>query len=140
MADRVFHAAGYMNHRFPTVAKRVVPRDDLVAVGTFVPVKGRIIPTGRNSEQEIARWLGVEDFDPGELKLGGGGAAGSQGGSDAGFTLTDWRAKYDHCPDCGGLPDDPQQTPEEGEVVGDLCTHPIHDSVAGDEGDLGVRR
>jgi len=31
------------------------------------------------------------------------------------------------CPDCGGRPDDPQHAPEEGEEVGDLCAHPIHD-------------
>lgn len=45
------------------------------------------------------------------------------------WDLTDWRAKYDRCPDCGGPPDDPRQMPEEGEMVGDLCTtHPIHDA------------
>jgi hypothetical protein len=32
-----------------------------------------------------------------------------------------------NCPECGGSADDPQQMPEEGEEVGDLCTHPIHD-------------
>jgi hypothetical protein len=31
------------------------------------------------------------------------------------------------CPDCGGSADEPRQAPEEGEEVGDLCTHPMHD-------------
>ena len=38
--QRVEHAAARMITRYPTIAKALVPADDLVAVGTFSPRDG----------------------------------------------------------------------------------------------------
>lgn len=73
LADRARHAAGRLEQDYPTVAKRLVPREALVAVGTFDPAQGRILLTGPHSEREVARWLGVDELDPAELNAGGGG-------------------------------------------------------------------
>lgn len=51
LADRAKHAAGRMLERYATAAARVVPRDALVAVGTFDFRESRISLTGSDSER-----------------------------------------------------------------------------------------
>jgi len=72
LADRALHAAGRLEQDAPTIAKMTVPRDALVAVGTFDPRGGRILLTGPHSEREVARWLQATELDPAELALDGG--------------------------------------------------------------------
>jgi hypothetical protein len=71
LADRAAHACGRMLQSYPTVAKRIVPREALVVVGTFEPRASRIILTGPQSERAVADWLGVPELDPAELEPGG---------------------------------------------------------------------
>jgi len=73
LADRATHAAGRMLGRYPTTAVRIVPRDALVAVGTFDSGKGRIRLTGPDSERTVAGWLGTPRLDPAELVRGAQG-------------------------------------------------------------------
>jgi len=68
LADRAVHACGRMRERYPTIAKRVVPREALVAVGTFDEAGGRILLTGEQSASAVATWLGVPTLDPAELR------------------------------------------------------------------------
>lgn len=63
-----------MLQSYPTVAKRTVPREALVVVGTFEPRSSRIILTGPQSERGVADWIGVPELDPAELKPGGRGS------------------------------------------------------------------
>ena len=72
LADRALHAAGRMDQEYPTTAKCEVPRDALVAVGTFDPDRVRIELTGPASEKAVAQWLGVAELDPAELERDGG--------------------------------------------------------------------
>jgi hypothetical protein len=67
LADRATHAAGRMLERYVTTAARIVPRDALLAVGTFDFHGGRIRLTGRDSERAVAAWLGTPRLDPAEL-------------------------------------------------------------------------
>jgi len=69
LADRVAHAHDRMATDYPTAAKMIVPRDALVAVGTFLPREGRIELTGPDSEARVAGWLsdGGRQLDPAEL-------------------------------------------------------------------------
>jgi hypothetical protein len=66
-ADRATHAAGRMLERYATTAVRIVPRDALLAVGTFDFDQGRIRLTGPDSERAVAGWLGTPRLDPAEL-------------------------------------------------------------------------
>lgn len=68
LADRAVHACGRLRERYPTIAKRMVPRSALVAVGTFDEAAGRIILTGEQSAAAVATWLGVPTLDPAELR------------------------------------------------------------------------
>jgi len=68
LADRAVHAYGRLRKRYPTIAKRMVPRGSLVAVGTFDEPAGRIILTGEQSAAAVATWLGVPTLDPAELR------------------------------------------------------------------------
>lgn len=68
LADRAVHAYGRLRERYPTLAKRMVPRVSLVAVGTFDEAGGRIILTGEQSASAVATWLGVPTLDPAELR------------------------------------------------------------------------
>lgn len=68
LADRAVHAYGRLRERYPTLAKRMVPRSALVAVGTFDEAGGRIILTGEQSASAVANWLGVPTLDPAELR------------------------------------------------------------------------
>ncbi len=68
LADRAVHAHGHLRERYPTIAKRMVPRGALVAVGTFDEAAGRIILTGDQSAAAVATWLGVPALDPAELR------------------------------------------------------------------------
>jgi hypothetical protein len=70
LADRVVHAFGRMLEDAPTTATRLVPRDALVAVGTFESRPGRIVLTGEQSAAAVASWLGVPVLDPAELRRG----------------------------------------------------------------------
>lgn len=71
LADRATHAAGRMLERYATTATRIVPRDALLAVGTFDFHEGRIRLTGSDSERTVAAWLGTPRLDPAELVQGG---------------------------------------------------------------------
>lgn len=73
LADRATHAAGRMLERYATTATRIVPRDALLAVGTFDFGKGKITLTGSDSEGAVAAWLGTPQLDPAELVQGGRG-------------------------------------------------------------------
>ncbi len=73
LADRATHAAGRMLERYATTAARVVPRDALLAVGTFDFRKGQITLTGADSERAVAAWLGTPQLDPAELVQGAPG-------------------------------------------------------------------
>lgn len=70
LADRATHAAGRMLERYATTATRIVPRDALLAVGTFDFREGKITLTGADSEHTIAAWLGAPRLDPAELAQG----------------------------------------------------------------------
>lgn len=82
LADRANQAAGRMIQSYPTTAMRSVPRDILMAVGTFDLQRRRIILTGPHSEGAVAEWLGMVQLDPAELRPSreaiGVGAAGSE--------------------------------------------------------------
>lgn len=67
LADRAVHAAGRMLEGYPTRSVKVVPREALVAVGTFSPRERRIVLTGPGSERDVAAWLGTLHLDPVEL-------------------------------------------------------------------------
>lgn len=71
LADRALHAAGRMDQEYPTTARCEVPRDSLLAVGTFDPVLVRVELTGPASRRAIAGWLGVDELDDAELEKGG---------------------------------------------------------------------
>jgi hypothetical protein len=75
LADRATHAAGRMLERYATSAARIVPRDALLAVGTFDFRSGRITLTGADSERVVAAWLGTPQLDPAELAQGARRAA-----------------------------------------------------------------
>lgn len=68
LADRANQAAGRMIQRYPTTAMRAVPRDALMAVGTFDPQGRQITLTGPHSEGAVAEWLGTVQLDPAELR------------------------------------------------------------------------
>lgn len=54
LADRANQAAGRMIQSYPTTAMRSVPRDILMAVGTFDLQKRQIFLTGPHSEGAVA--------------------------------------------------------------------------------------
>jgi hypothetical protein len=68
LADRANQAAGRMLQRYPTTEMRAVPRDVLMAVGTFDPQRRQIFLTGPHSEGAVAEWLGMVQLDPTELR------------------------------------------------------------------------
>jgi hypothetical protein len=68
LADRAIYAFGRLRDHAPTVAARLVPRDALIAVGTFDPRSGRIMLTGAQSAAAVATWLGVLEVSPVELR------------------------------------------------------------------------
>lgn len=70
LADRATHASSRMLEGYTTSASRIVPRDALVAVGTFDFGEGRITLTGADSERVVAAWLGTLGLDPAELDPG----------------------------------------------------------------------
>ncbi|MBS1845667.1 MAG: hypothetical protein JST53_14720 [Actinobacteria bacterium] len=70
LADRARHAFGRLVENYPTKACRLVPREALVAVGTFESRAGRIMLTGPHSETVVAAWLGVIGLAPEELASG----------------------------------------------------------------------
>ena len=73
LADRATHAAERMLERYATTAARIVPRDALLAVGTFDFREGRIRLTGSDSERAVSAWLGTPQLDPAELVQGARG-------------------------------------------------------------------
>jgi hypothetical protein len=70
LADRAVYACGRMTDSYPTTAAMSVPRDALVAVGTFDPSAGEIVLTGEQSAAAVAEWLGMPQLDPTELRRG----------------------------------------------------------------------
>jgi hypothetical protein len=85
LADRATQAAGRMIERYPTVARRVVSRDALTAVGTFDLRRRRIILTGPHSERAVAGWLGTVRLDPAELRPSSGAIGAGMATVDAGL-------------------------------------------------------
>jgi hypothetical protein len=71
LADRAVCAYGRLRERYPTLARRTVPREALVAVGTFDQAGGRIVLTGERSASAVADWLGLPSLDPAELRRSG---------------------------------------------------------------------
>jgi hypothetical protein len=55
---------------YPTAAAKSVPRDALVAVGTFDPDSSEIVLTGEQSAAAVAEWLAMPQLDPSELRRG----------------------------------------------------------------------
>lgn len=58
-ADRLVHAAGRHREHYPTVARLVVDRSELVRVGTFDLRAERARVDNRENRQQLAEWLGV---------------------------------------------------------------------------------
>jgi hypothetical protein len=55
-ADRAVYACGRMVGGYPTSAAMSVPREALVAVGTFDPMTSEIVLTGDQSAAAVAEW------------------------------------------------------------------------------------
>lgn len=70
LADRAVYACGRMADDYPTAAARLVPREALVAVGTFDPSTSEIALTGVQSAAAVAEWLDIPQLDPAELRPG----------------------------------------------------------------------
>jgi hypothetical protein len=70
LTDRAVYACGRMVDNYPTAAAMSVPRDALVAVGTFDPSTSEIILTGDQSAAAVAEWLDMPQLDPAELRRG----------------------------------------------------------------------
>jgi hypothetical protein len=70
LADRAVYACGRMVDSYPTAAAMSVPREALVAVGTFDPSASEIVLTGDQSAAAVAEWLDVPQLDPTELHRG----------------------------------------------------------------------
>jgi hypothetical protein len=70
LADRAVFACGRMVDDYPTAAAMSVPRDALVAVGTFDPDSNEIVLTGEQSAAAVAGWLDMPQLDPAELRRG----------------------------------------------------------------------
>ena len=64
-ADRVYHAWDRATAKYPTIARQLARRSDLIEVGTFEPIFGRI-ELDPNSAQLAADWLGlnVDQLEP----------------------------------------------------------------------------
>ncbi len=59
-ADRVHHAWGRHAANYPTVARALLPVEDLVAVGVYDPAEG-VISVAPDRLGDVARWLGVTE-------------------------------------------------------------------------------
>jgi hypothetical protein len=70
LADRAVYACGRMLSSYPTTAAMSVPREALVAVGTFDPATREIALTGEQSAAAVAEWLDMSQLDPAELRCG----------------------------------------------------------------------
>lgn len=70
LADRAVYACGRMVDNYPTAAAMSVPREALVAVGTFDPSSNEIVLTGDQSATAVAEWLDMSQLDPAELRRG----------------------------------------------------------------------
>ena len=70
LADRVVYACRRMVDSYPTTAAMSVPREALVAVGTFDPSSNEIVLTGDQSAAAVAEWLDMPQLDPAELRRG----------------------------------------------------------------------
>jgi hypothetical protein len=70
LADRAVYACGRMVDGYPTAAAMSVPREALVAVGTFDPTTSEIVLTGAQSAAAVAEWLEAPRLDPSELRPG----------------------------------------------------------------------
>lgn len=57
LADRAVYACGRMVDGYPTSAALSVPRESLIAVGTFDPTTSEIVLTGDQSAAAVAEWL-----------------------------------------------------------------------------------
>ena len=64
-ADRVRRAHGRQVANYPTVARMVVPQDDLWPVGWYDPEQGLVHCT---DEVRLAEWLGVDELHTKQLR------------------------------------------------------------------------
>jgi hypothetical protein len=55
---------------YPTAAVRSIPREALIAVGTFDPSSCEIVLTGEQSAAAVAEGLDIPQLDPSELRRG----------------------------------------------------------------------
>lgn len=62
-ADRVYHAAGRQQQRYPTVARRMVEADTIEHVGFFYPEFSRVDVGSSEQLAAIGKWLGLFDGD-----------------------------------------------------------------------------
>lgn len=67
--DRLLVAGGRLAQRYPTIARALVPADDLVLVGTLDAGTWRFAPH-THAESEIARWVGADWRRPDSEQLG----------------------------------------------------------------------
>lgn len=70
LADRAVYACSRMVDNYPTTAAMSVPREALVAVGTFDLSASEIVLTGDQSAAVVAEWLDMPQLDPAELRRG----------------------------------------------------------------------
>jgi hypothetical protein len=70
LADRAVYACGRLVDDYPTAAAMSLPRNTLVAVGTFDPTTSEILLTGDQSAAAVAEWLDMRQLDPSELRPG----------------------------------------------------------------------
>lgn len=70
-ADRVHHAAGRAATRYPTVARRLVPREAVSEVGGYDEDEGVVVLDGPDAAETLAAWLGVAALDEAQLRSTG---------------------------------------------------------------------
>lgn len=70
-ADRVHHAWGRHSTSYPTVARACIPAEELIAVGSYDPLRGDVQLYGPEERQALCAWLEVEQLDEQELRSTG---------------------------------------------------------------------
>jgi hypothetical protein len=66
-ADKLQSATSRMLTRYPTVACKIVPKDDVIAIGTFDEVTGQFHVLDDAARKLLVQWLGGE-LDEAELR------------------------------------------------------------------------
>lgn len=70
-ADRLHHAWGRHESRYPTVARRVVDPAQVLRVGCYDPREGQLLLDDELSKARLRDWLGIETIGEDELQAGG---------------------------------------------------------------------